>query len=544
MAKVSLSVLDRLKERPNGKFIAVTTITPTPLGEGKTVTSLGLGQALARLGKRAINTLRQPSKGPLFGIKGGACGGGYSQALPMENINLHFTGDIYAVESAHNLCAAAIDSSIFFGNKLGIDPENITWRRCLDINDRALRGVIIGLGGEKSKKSGWGWRGRENGYPRRSGFDITAATETAAIHSLATGLTDLRERLGRVVIGFSNDGKPITAEDLRVAGAMTVLMKDAIKPNLVQSTENTPVIIHGFPFANVGHGNNSILADMMALKLADYVVTESGFGSDCGAEKLIDIKCRQGGLKLDCALMVVTVRALKMHGGALSLRPGQPYSQVEELAQSENMAALERGCENLRVHLENVMSFGIPVVVALNMFASDRDKEVELVLKRAMDYGAFCASPVEAWSKGGAGCIRAAEAVIRASETDNGFHFLYPQDAPIRDKVETIATRIYRAQGVDYSPQAEQRLKLFEELGYDNLGVNVAKTHLSLSHDPNLKGVPRNFRMLVSDIQAMVGAGFISPIMGTVYAMPGLPSVPGFTAIDIEPETGRTMGLF
>lgn len=529
MAKIDLKILKRLKDKPNGKFITVTAITPTPLGEGKTATSLGLGQALAKIGKKVCNTIREPSKSPTFGIKGGACGGGYSQVVPMENINLHFTGDIHAVECAHNLFNAALDASILHRNKLNINPLNINLRRCVDVSDRALRQIVMGLGG------------KANGYPRETGYDITAASETAAVHALTTGLFDLRKRLGRMICGFTYDGKPVTAEDLKVAGAMTVLLKEAIKPNLVQSLENTPVINHGFPFANVAHGNNSLLANMAALKLADYVVTESGFGADCGAEKLINIVCRQGNLKLDCIVITCSIRALKMHGGAFALKPGQKYDK--ELAAKENMPALEKGCENLKVHLENMLSSGAPVVVTVNRFTSDQDKEVDFVVKYAREQGANYAVSIDPWAKGGNGCIQAAEAIVKACEEPNNFHFLYPDDISIKEKIETIATRIYRADGVDYSPWAEQRIKLYTELGYDKLCINMAKTHLSLSHDPNLKGAPRNFRIPVRDVRASVGAGFLCPLLGDMRTMPGLPSTPAFTSVDID-ETGKTVGLF
>ncbi|NOX97300.1 MAG: formate--tetrahydrofolate ligase [Nitrospirae bacterium] len=529
MAKIDLKLLERLKDRPNGKFITITAVTPTPLGEGKTVTNLGLGQALAKIGKKVCNTIRESSKGPTFGIKGGACGGGYSQVVPMENINLHFTGDIHAVECAHNLFNAALDASILHGNKLNVNPLNINLRRCVDVSDRALRHIIVGLGG------------KANGYPRETGYDITVATETAAIHALTSGLFDLRKRLGRMVCGFTYDGKPVTADDLKVAGTMTVLMKDSIKPNLVQSLENTPVINHGFPFANVAHGNNSLLADKVALKLADYVVTESGFGADCGAEKLINVVCRQGKLKLDCIVITCSIRALKMHGGAFELKPGQKYDK--ELAAKENMPALEKGCENLRVHLENMLSFGVPVVVTVNRFTSDKDKEVDFVIKYALDHNANYAVPIDPWAKGGDGCIKAAEAVVKACEEPNSFHLLYPDDISIKEKIETIATKIYRADGVDYSPLAEKKIKLYTDLGYDKLCINMAKTHLSLSHDPNLKGAPRNFRVPVRDIRASVGAGFLYPLLGDMRTMPGLPSVPAFVSVDID-ETGKTVGLF
>jgi formate--tetrahydrofolate ligase len=529
MAKIDLKILDRVKNRPKGKFITVTAITPTPLGEGKTVTNLGLGMALAKIGKKACNVIREPSKGPTFGIKGGACGGGFSQVVPMENINLHFTGDIHAVDTAHNLLNAALDSHIMHGNKLNIDPNFITVNRCVDVSDRALRDIVIGLGGSA------------NGYPRQAGYDITVATETAAIHSLTNSLEDLRARLGRMVVGYTYDGKPVTAEDLKVAGAMAVLMKDAIKPNLVQTLENTPAIVHGFPFANVAHGNNSVIANMVALNLADYVMTESGFGADCGAEKLIDVVCRQANLKLDCVVITLSIRALKMHGGAFAIKPGQKLNAA--LVAKENMPALEKGCENLRVHIENMRNFGVPVVVTINKFTSDTQKETEFVRKYATDNGASFAVPIDPWAKGGEGCVEAAEAIVKACEMPNNFHFLYPDELSIEEKIETIAKKIYRADGVDYSPQAKKRIKLYTKLGYGKLPINMAKTHLSLSHDPNLKGAPKGFRVPIRDIRASVGAGFLYPLLGEMRTMPGLPSNAAFMDVDIDNE-GKTLGLF
>lgn len=531
MAKIDLGILERLKDRPNGKFITVTAITPTPLGEGKTVTSLGLGQGLAKIGKKVINTIRQPSKGPTFGIKGGAAGGGYSQVLPMENFNLHFTGDIHAVETTHNLCASAIDSSIAHDNPMKIDPVNVTWRYCMDLNSRALRDIVVGLGGSV------------NGYPRQTGFDITVATETMAILALATGVKDLRERFARVVVGYTYDQEPVTAEDLKVAGAMTVLMKEALKPNLIQTTENTPAIGHAGPFANVAHGNNSVLADMVALKLADYVVTESGFGADCGFEKMVDVKCRQSGLKLDCGVVVASVRALKMHGGAYLLRPGQSYESIKSLAETENLPALEKGCQNLAKCIDIVRTFGVPVVVAINRFTSDTDAEIAMVKQKALEAGAFAAEISEAWAKGGEGTRELAAAVVRAVEQPHEMKLLYPDDISIKEKIETIATKIYGADGVDYDSLAESRIRLYTKLGYSKFPINMAKTHLSLSHDPALKNVPKGFRLPIRDIRASVGAGFLYPLCGAMSTMPGLPSRPAFVDVDID-ETGKTVGLF
>ena len=531
IAKISLGVLERLKDRPNGKFITVTAITPTPLGEGKTVVACGLGQALAKIGKRVCNAFREPSKGPTFGIKGGACGGGYSQFLPMENINLHFTGDIHAVDTAHNLLAARIDETLLHANPYNLDPHKITWRYCVDVNARALRQITVGLGGPT------------NGYPRETGYDITVATETMAILALTTSLKDLRERLGRVVVGYGRDGKPVTAEELKMAGAMTVLMKDAIKPNLVQTTENTPAICHAGPFANVAHGNNSALADLVALKLADYVVTESGFGADCGFEKIVDVTCRQSGLKLDAAVIVASIRALKMHGGAFVLKPGQKYQTIKEFAETENMPALEKGCENLAKTISIVKTFGVPAVVAVNRFTPDTDAEVELVRRKALEAGAEEAVPVEVWAKGGEGGIKLAEAVVAACEKPNDFHFLYSDDIPIKEKIHTIATKIYGAKDVHYDSLAGERIKLYTKLGFDKLAINMAKTHLSLSHDPNLKGVPKDFILPVRDVRASVGAGFLYPLCGVFPTMPGLPSRPAAVDVDID-ETGKTVGLF
>jgi formate--tetrahydrofolate ligase len=533
MAKIDYEkLLERLKDRPSGKLITVTAITPTPLGEGKTVTAFGLGQALALRGKNIINTYREPSKGPTFGIKGGATGGGYSQALPMEEINLHFTGDIHAVETAHNLCAAATDASILHKNTLNLDPLEITWPYCVDLNSRALRQVIVGTGG------------RANGYPRTAGYDITVATETAAIHALTTGLKDLRQRLARAVVGYTYDRKPVTCEDLNVAGAMTVLMRESLKPTLTQSTEGHPMICHGFPFANVAHGNNSVLADMVGLKLADYVVTESGFGAENGYAKIVEVKCRQSGLKVDCAVIVATVRALKMHGGAFVLRPGRPYSSVKEAAETENLPALEKGCANLAHNINIVKQSGVPAVVVVNKFTSDTDAEVALVREKAMEAGASGVALSEGWAKGGEGALEVADVVLEALETPSEMKFLYPEDTPIKDKIEAIATQVFGADGVDYEPLANRRIRLYTELGFNKLSINVAKTHLSLSHNPSLKGAPKGFRLPVRDIRASVGAGFLYPICGSMMTMPGLGSRPAFVDVDIDPETGKTVGLF
>jgi formate--tetrahydrofolate ligase len=549
MAKIDYTkVLERLKDKPYGKIITVTAMTPTPLGEGKTVVAFGLGQALARKGLNIINTFREPSKGPTFGIKGGASGGGYSQGLPMADINLMFTGDIPAVETAHNLCAAAIDASILHGKEVGdrnrnplhIDPLNITWTYCVDVNARALRDVMVGLGGV------------ENGYPRLAHYDITVATETAAILALTTGLEDLRKRLGRIVVAYTYDNKPVTAEDLGVAGAMTVLLKDAIKPNLVQSTEGHPMFCHGFPFANVAHGNNSTMADLVALKLADYMVTENGFGVECGYIKFCEVVCREArwaGYDIwpDCCVIVASIRALKQHGGAFHLRPGMAYSRVKEAAETENLPAVEKGCENLARNIEIARMTGTPVVVAINRFTSDTDKEVELVRKKALDAGAVGAAPIECWAKGGEGGMELVDEVLKALKVPKKPQPLYEDETPLREKIEIFA-KIFGADGTEYAPEAQRRLRLFEDLDFradgKRLTVNMAKTHLSLAHDLNMLGVPRNYKLPIRDIRASVGAGFYYPLCGVFPTMPGLPTKPAFLSVDIDTKTGRIKGLF
>jgi formate--tetrahydrofolate ligase len=523
-AKVDyMSVLERLKDRPDGKIIDVTAITPTPLGEGKTVTSIGVFEAMCQLGKKAMLAIREPSLGPVFGIKGGAAGGGYSQVVPMEDFNLHFTGDIHAVGAANNLLAAMVDTHLMHGNELKIDPLSISWRRVVDMNDRAMRQIINGLGGKL------------NGIPRETGYDITVASEVMAILGLATSLKDLRERIGRITFGYSIDGKPLTAEDIKAAGAMTVLLKDALKPNLVQTLEGNPVLVHAGPFANIAQGNNSIVADKVALKLADYLVTESGFGADLGAEKFMDIICRYGGFSPSVVVITCTMRALKMHGG---------MGVDKELLKAENNEALEKGCENLEKQIENMKLFGIPVVVTLNRFDFDRESEIEIVRKRAIAAGAENAIPIEVHAKGGAGGHEAAEAICAAADKGGEFRFLYDLNAPIKEKIETIATKIYGADGVDYLPVAEEKIKLFTEQGLDNLPICMAKTHLSLSHDPSLKGRPRGFRVPIRDIRPSTGAGFLYPLLGEMRTMPGLPKRPAAVDVDIDVNTGRIVGLF
>ncbi len=527
-AKVSLEVLKNLSEKPQGKYIDVTAITPTPLGEGKTVTTIGLSQALNKIGKKSIVCIRQPSLGPVFGIKGGAAGGGYSQVVPMEDFNLHLTGDTHAVATAHNLLAAFIDNHLHHGNKLNIDPFTISWPRVVDISDRALRKIVIGLGG------------KTNGVPRESSFDIAVASEVMAILALTTDIFDLRARLGRIVIGYDNNKKPVTAEDLHCAGAMTVLMKEAIKPNLLQTLENTPCFVHAGPFANIAHGNSSIIADQIALRLSDYVVTESGFGADCGMEKFMDIKCRYSGLIPNCVVMVTSVRALKMHSGKYKVVAGKP---LDTGLTCEDIEAVEKGAENMVKQIENARLFGVPVVVAINLFASDTDREVETVGKIALENGAFAVEVSEVWEKGGEGGKDLAEAVVRACDEPQNFHFLYPLDIPIKEKIEIIATQIYGADGVTYEPKAEAGIKRFTELGWDKLPICMAKTHLSLSHDPNLKGRPRGFKVPVRDIRPSIGAGFLYPLCGEMSTMPGLPSEPAGNKVDIDGE-GKVVGLF
>jgi len=518
-----MAVLNRLAATPDAKIINVTAITPTPLGEGKTVTSIGITEAMAQNGKKVMLALREPSLGPVFGIKGGAAGGGYSQLIPMEDLNLHFTGDIHAVGVANNLLAAMIDTHLMHGNELKIDPLTISWRRVVDLNDRAMRQIVNGLGGKL------------NGIPRETGYDITVASEVMAILGLATSLKDLRERLGRITFGYSTEGEPLTAEDIKAAGSMAVLLKDAIKPNLMQTLEGNPCLVHAGPFANIAQGNNSIIADKVAMKLADYVVTESGFAADLGSEKFMDIICRYGGFAPSCVVITCTMRALKMHGGL----PADP-----ELLKAENDEALAKGCENLAKQIENMKLFGIPVVVTINRFGFDRDTEVEIVRKKAIEAGAEDAIPIEVHAKGGAGGREAAEVICKAADRGGDFKFLYPLEASIKEKIETIATKIYGADGVDYLPEAEAKIKLFTEQGLDKLPLCMAKTHLSLSADPSLKGVPKGFRIPIRDIRASVGAGFLYPLLGEMRTMPGLPTRPVFYDVDLDLETGKVLGLF
>ena len=540
-AKVKLSILDRLEGRPQGKYIDVTAITPTPLGEGKTVTTVGLSQALGHIGKNVFTCIRQPSQGPTFGIKGGAAGGGYAQIVPMEDFNLHLTGDIHAVGAAHNLLAAAIDARILHEDhlsdnqlaklglkRLDIDPYSISWNHVVDVNDRALRNIILGLGA------------KTDGRPRQAGFDITVSSELMAVLALASDLKDLRQRLGRVTIGVNKRGQPVTAEDLGMAGAMTVLMKHAVKPNLMQTLEGTPAFVHAGPFANIAQGNSSIIADKVALRLADYVVTESGFGADCGMEKFFNIKCRVSGLVPNCVVIVGTVRALKMHGGGPRVVPGRALDQAYT---RENVPLLKKGLANLVKHVQNAKRFGVPVVVAVNRFTADTQKELEVVREAAVGAGAEGALISEVWAKGGAGGTELAEAVVSACEKPSRFKFLYPDELSIKEKIETIATQIYGADRVDYAAEAEAKIDLFTRLGYAHLPLCMAKTHLSLTHDPAVKGVPTGWRLPIRDVRASVGAGFLYPLCGEMRTMPGLPSVPAAMKIDID-EEGKVVGLF
>jgi formyltetrahydrofolate synthetase len=514
-AKVSLSVLDRLAARPDGKLIDVTAITPTKAGEGKTTTSVSLTQGLGHIGKRVALCLREASLGPVFGIKGGAAGGGYTQVVPMEDLNLHFTGDIHAIGAANNLLAAMLEASILHGNPFNVDPLSVSWRRCVDINDRALRDIAIGLGG------------RTNGYVRQTGFDITAASEVMAIVAVASDLADLRRRLGAITVGQSYDGEPVTAEQLQAAGSMAVLLKETIKPNLVQTLEGQPAFVHCGPFANIAHGNNSVVADRVALKLADYVVTESGFGSDMGMEKFFDIVCRLGNLRPDAVVLVATVKALKHHGG-------DPEGGSD---------VTERGAANLVRHLGIVREFGLNAVVAVNRFPGDTNDEIELVRKIALENGAYAAEVNDGFSQGGAGASALAEAAVAAADESKSFDFLYPLEAKIADKIEAIAKRAYGADGVSLQPAARAKIKAFDEAGYSNLPICMAKTHLSLSHDPKLTNAPTGFTVGVRDLRAYTGAGWIVALCGDMQTMPGYGATPAAVNVDID-DQGKTVGLF
>jgi Formyltetrahydrofolate synthetase len=517
--KVSLTAWDRLKDNPNGKLVLVTAINPTAAGEGKTTNTVGLGMALNRLGKKTIIALREPSMGPSFGVKGGAAGGGYSQVVPMEDINLHFTGDFHAVTAAHNLLAALLDNSLHQGNPLSIDPRQVVLRRVMDLNERALRNIVIGLGG------------KINGVPRESGFDISVASEVMAVLCLASDLMDLKQRVARIVVGYTYDGKPVTAADLKAAGSMALLMKDAIKPNLVQTLENTPAFIHGGPFANIAHGCNSITATKMGLKLADYMITEAGFGADLGAEKFFDLKCRYGGLKPDAVVLVATIRALKNHGGVAK-------NKLTEV----NMEALEKGVANLEKHLESVNLYGVPVVVALNQFPDDTQEEIDLIISKCAALGAEVALST-VWADGGKGGEELARKVMAATTKPSNFKFLYELNIPLKDKIETICKKIYGADGVAYSKPASNMLARFEEMGYGDLPICIAKTQYSLSDNPAALGRPRGFTVNIREVRLSAGAGFIVAIAGDIMTMPGLSKVPAAEIIDILPD-GQIVGLF
>lgn len=581
-AKISLDVLERLRDQPNGKYVLVTAVTPTPLGEGKTTTTVGLCQALgAHLNERVFTCIRQPSQGPTFGIKGGAAGGGYSQVIPMEDFNLHLTGDIHAITAANNLMAAAVDTRLLHegrqtdealfrrllptgddgervianafrirAERLGIDldhidqlsegdrrrlvrmdidRDSITWRRVMDTNDRFLRSITIGQGEN------------ENNFQRQTGFDITVASEVMAILALTTDLADLRERLGRMVPCVSTSGEAITADELGVAGALSVLMKEAIKPTLMQTLEGSPVFVHAGPFANIAHGNSSIIADRIALKLADYVVTEAGFGADIGMEKFFDIKCRYSGLVPNVVVLVATIRALKMHGGGPKVTAG---GILDEVYREENLELVQAGTANLQHHVRNALKFGVPVVVAINAFHTDTDSEHEIVVKAALEAGAVEAVVTQHWAQGGAGAVELAEAVRRTAEAPTEFDYLYPLEASIREKIHTICTEVYGADGVEYSDLAEEQIKRYEDLGLSDLPICMAKTHLSLSHDPSLKGVPKDFVVPIREVRASAGAGFLYPLAGKMMTMPGLPTRPAYFDVDLDLESGRVVGLF
>ena len=528
LAKINLSVLDKLQSRPNAKYVDVTAITPTPLGEGKSTTLVGLGQAMKHIGKKAIVTVRQPSQGPTFGIKGGAAGGGYSQIVPMENFNLHLTGDIHAISAAHNLIAAMIDAHIYHDNKLNIDIHNIPWRRVVDLNDRALRNIIVGLGK------------RFDGVPRETGFDITVASEIMAILALTTSLKDMRQRIGKMILAYDKNKNPITAEDIQAAGVATVLMKEAIKPNLMQTLENTPAIVHAGPFANIAHGNSSVIADMIAMKTSDYVMTESGFGADIGAEKFFNIKCRASGLKPNAVVLVATIRALKAHTGKYKIVPGKP---IDPALVEENVADVEAGAVNLIRHLENLRKFGVNPVVAINVFEQDTEREIAAVKEIGIAAGAMGVAISRHWSDGGRGAVELAEMVVSACDAPNDFKLLYQDDQSIKEKIEIIASEIYRADGVDYAPSVTSKIRTYETQGLGNLPICMAKTPLSLSDNPKLKGAPDGFRISITDIRASVGAGFIYPICGDVNTMPGLGHSPAAMNVDID-EDGKVVGLF
>jgi formate--tetrahydrofolate ligase len=527
VAKIKLDAIEELADRPKAKYVVISAMTPTPLGEGKTTTTVGLGQAFKHIGKTATVAVRQASMGPVFGIKGGAAGGGYSQVVPMETLNLHLTGDIHAVTEAHNQLAAMIDNHLYQGNALDLEPHSITWRRVMDVNDRALRHIVAGLGA------------RTDGVPRQTGFDITAASEVMAVLSLSTSLQDMRSRFGRIVVGTDAEGSPVTAEDLKAAGVMTVIMKEAIKPNLMQTLENTPALVHAGPFGNIATGNSSIVADEVGIRGGDYLVTEAGFGADMGAERFFNIKCRYSGLEPDAAVIVATVRALKAHSGRHEVKAGKP---LPEEMQKENPDDVYGGAANLKKQIENIRLHGVSPVVAINAFPTDHETEYDAIREIAGEMGARVAV-CNHFSEGGAGAVELAEAVAEAAEEPTSFRFLYPDDVPLREKIETIATKVYGAKDVEYNPQAARMLDSYETSGFGELPVCMAKTHLSITSDPSLKGAPTGWTLPVREVRASVGAGFVYPICGDMRTMPGLSASPAAEGIDID-ENGEIVGLF
>ena len=519
-AKVDYNILKDMADKPNGKLVLVTAINPTPAGEGKTTTTVGLADGMRKIGKNVLVALREPSLGPVFGVKGGAAGGGYAQVVPMEDINLHFTGDFHAIGAANNLLAAMLDNHIYQGNALGIDPRQITWRRCVDMNDRQLRFVVDGLGG------------KVNGTPREDGYDITVASEIMAVLCLASDITDLKARLSRLVVGYTYGGKPVTAGDLNAQGAMAALLKDALKPNLVQTLEHTPAFVHGGPFANIAHGCNSVTATKIALKLGDYAITEAGFGADLGAEKFLDIKCRMAGLKPSCVVLVATARALKYNGGVPKAETGK-----------ENLEALEKGLPNLLQHVENITTvYKLPCVVAINRFPTDTEAELKLIETKCKELGVNVALS-EVWAKGGEGGIELAKEVVRLCEQPNDFTFSYELDCSIKEKIEAIAKKIYHADGVNFTANAEKQIKTLTELGYDHMPICMAKTQYSFSDDQTKLGAPRGFTITVRNVKVSAGAGFLVALTGEIMTMPGLPKVPAAERIDVD-ETGKITGLF
>ena len=525
-AKITLDAIEKMADRPKAKYVVVSAITPTPLGEGKTTTTVGLGQAFQHIGSSATIAIRQPSMGPTFGIKGGAAGGGYSQVVPMELFNLHLTGDMHAVTAAHNLCSAMVDAHIYHGNEAGFDIHNITWRRVLDVNDRALRNTTIGLGG------------RLDGIPRETGFDITAASEVMAALALATSLQDLRERLGRIVVGYTKAGTPVTAEDLKVAGSMAVILKEAIKPNLMQTLEGTPALIHTGPFGNIATGNSSIVADRIGIHTSDFLLTEAGFGADMGAERFFNIKCRYSGIAPDAAVLVATVRGLKAHSGNYKIVAGKPLP--EDLLKA-NPEDVHSGGDNLRKQLENMQVHGVTPVVAINVFPGDHDEDINAIHEIASEFGARAAVSTH-FSDGGRGAAELATAIKEAAEEESNFQVLYPDDASLKDKIHAVATKVYGADGVEYTATAEKQLTTYTDAGFDNLPVCIAKQHLSLSHDAKLKGAPKGWTLPVREVRASVGAGFVYPICGDMRTMPGLGTAPAAMQIDID-ENGDIINL-